>query len=124
MRRSRLLGALVVDVTPNFKVERIRDPRYVADLHECPCCIPGCRRGPIHAHHLICSLDAKARGLKASDIWCLPLCLYHHTALHAAGNERRWWETMGIDPIAFCRHYWKGWLARVPGRNWWPGATD
>jgi len=112
----------MVDVAPRFKIARIREPRYLADLHDCPCCIPGCQRGPIHAHHLTCAPEPKARGLKASDRYCLPLCVYHHSALHADGNERRWWGLWGIDASELCQRYWDGWLARTPGRNWWPGA--
>lgn len=99
------------DVTPRFKVERIRSKAHLARIRTLPCCIPGCHGQPVDAHHLT-HAEPKARGLKSGDNWTVPLChTIHHTAqtgdgVHARGNERGWWASWGIDPIALAARLW------------------
>lgn len=96
------------------EVTRTRDPAYLAWLHTLPCSVPGCTRGPIHAHHITCSPEPKARGAKASDLWCLPVCHTHHQgpqSIHETGAEQEWWSSKGIDPIALCEALWAEWHA-------------
>jgi hypothetical protein len=50
---------------------------------------------------------ARALGRKVSDEFAVPLCRGHHRALHRSGNERAWWQTVGIDPIEVARKLWK-----------------
>ena len=89
---------------------RIRDPGHLAFVAEQSCCVPGCATRPVQVHHLTCGSDPKARGVKASDLETLPICWAHHLGpcgIHAAGNERRWWHSFGVDPIALAASYVK-----------------
>ncbi|MCH7544663.1 MAG: hypothetical protein IIB65_13630 [Proteobacteria bacterium] len=45
-------------------------------------------------------------GRKVSDEWVVPLCALHHRSLHDVGDERRWWECHGIDPLAVAERLW------------------
>jgi hypothetical protein len=94
---------------PNFKVPRVRSKSHMAYVAAQPCIV--CLWQYVQVHHLTCSPDPKARGLKAGDNWTLPLCNEHHLAgfpgsLHDDGNERRWWAAHGIDPIAAAEQLW------------------
>ena len=62
-------------------------------------------------HHLT-HVQPKARGLKASDELCVPMCIHHHDpnsrfSVHAAGGEAAWWEIKGIDPRPIARKLWR-----------------
>ena len=39
-------------------------------------------------------------GARPSDCYTLPLCGAHHRAQHKFGNERLFWNTLELDPIA------------------------
>lgn len=85
-------------------VQRIRDPEYLKWIRSLAC--SSCKApAPSHAHHLT-HAQPKARGLKASDHFTVPLCQTCHqdgpTSLHGHGNERFWWDCRGIDAIALC----------------------
>ena len=41
-----------------------------------------------------------------SDEWAVPLCALHHRSLQDVGDERRWWECHGIDPLAVAERLW------------------
>jgi len=45
-------------------------------------------------------------GLKVSDEYTVPLCNGHHDAVHRTGDERAWWATRCIDPLAVAEHLW------------------
>ena len=74
--------------------------RYVRCQH---CLI--CGRAPAHAHHI---RYAQPRGLalKVSDEFTVPLCAIHHNENHATGDERKWWERHGIDPLPIAQRLW------------------
>lgn len=97
---------------PILKPVRHRSPEHLARLRSLPCSIPGCKRTPVVAHHLTCSPNPKARGLKAGDQWAVSLCeSSHHSAqsregVHHTGDERQWWADRGIDPIALAVRLW------------------
>ena len=95
------------DVSPNFKVARVRSPGHLSHLRTLPCSIFGCFDQLIEAHHLTCSPDRKARGLKAGDNWGVPLCRFHHRALHQAGAESKWWTEQGIAPVPLAEFLWR-----------------
>ena len=83
------------------KRQRSKDHlRYVGRQ---PCLI--CGRAPSHAHHI---RFAQPRGLalKVSDEFTVPLCAIHHNKNHATGDERKWWERHGIDPLPVARRLW------------------
>jgi hypothetical protein len=94
-------------VEPMFKVARIRDPAHMAFVRTQRCAVPYCQRGPIDSHHLTAGHgEGKARGLKASDRFCAPLCHHHHMQLHARGDERAWWREQRVDPLLICELLW------------------
>lgn len=82
---------------PRLKVGRWRSRLKLAFVGAMACVVPGCVCLPVQVHHLTCGPEPKARGLKAGDEWTVSLCVGHHTALHAMGNERRWWALLGLD---------------------------
>jgi hypothetical protein len=88
-------------------VQRLRDRRYLAHVAQQECLV--CRSHPVQAHHLT-HVQPKARGLKAGDQWCVPLCFTHHDELHRHGDEGRWWALQGIDPVEWAEREWKSWL--------------
>ena len=45
-------------------------------------------------------------GRKVSDEFTVPLCSSHQQELHAAGNERGWWQSQGIDPEPVAEALW------------------
>ena len=75
---------------------------FVASL---PCCV--CQATPVQVHHLLSGPEPKARGLKASDRYTLPLCSRDHASLHSHGNERLWFARINIDPVALADALWE-----------------
>ena len=94
-------SGLALAITP-----RIRSAAHLDFVRRQRCAVFGCRSRDMQAHHLLTGPDAKARGMKASDRWTIPLCGKHHDALHANGNERAWCAGHGIDPIASAEYLW------------------
>jgi hypothetical protein len=45
-------------------------------------------------------------GRKVSDRFTVPICRLHHRELHRRGNERAWWQTQGIEPLAAAATLW------------------
>jgi hypothetical protein len=81
--------------------ERDRDHlRFVASQ---PCLV--CGRTPSDPHHIKFA-EQRAMGRKVSDKFTVPICRLHHRELHRRGNERRWWETKGIDPLPIAASLW------------------
>jgi hypothetical protein len=68
-----------------------------------PCLI--CDRQPADAHHIRYA-QPRALGRKSSDEFTVPLCRIHHRELHRVGDERTWWQRVGIDPLAVARALW------------------
>jgi len=109
-------GLGMADVTPDFIEGRIRSPGHLRRLGEGNCCIPGCFRRPVFAHHLTCGPEPKARGLKAGDNNAAGLCGWHHGpgypgSLHDAGEELPWWLGQGLDPFALVAREWAASMA-------------
>jgi ERF superfamily len=75
--------------------------RYVAQQ---ACLV--CGRKPSDPHHLR-HMQPRALGRRPSDEFAVPLCRSHHRAVHRAGDERGWWQTIGIDPLKVARKLWK-----------------
>lgn len=103
----------MTEIEPRFKVPRTRSVGYLAFLGVGQiCAVPGCHATNCQVHHLTCGPEPKARGLKSSDLWCLPICFSHHDpnsrdSIHAVGDERSWWRDRGIaDPVTeLCLRY-------------------
>lgn len=101
-------SALAFPIAP-----RIRSKAHLDWIRKQRCCVPGCARRDVEAHHLLQCEDAKARGLKASDAWTVPLCHTHHMALHLYGFEQEWAQGLGVDLIATAAELWR----RSPGNK-------
>ncbi len=92
------------------KPGRWRSRPYREWLVEQGCIVPGCNCRDVQAHHLLHSEEAKARGLKPGDQWCVGLCLWHHDDLHRGGEkESDWCRRHGFDGIAQARALFAEW---------------
>jgi hypothetical protein len=41
-----------------------------------------------------------------SDEFTVPLCALHHRENHTTGDERRWWQERGLDPLKVADELW------------------
>jgi hypothetical protein len=92
------------------KLVRMRSKAHMAYVGRWPYCI-ACRRPSdrvaIQVHHITYA-QPRARGLKSSDRFTVPICVHCHTALHADGNEERWWrKSVNFDPLAVAEAFWR-----------------
>jgi hypothetical protein len=85
------------------KPVRERDRDHLKFVASQPCLV--CGRTPSDAHHIKFA-EQRAMGRKVSDRFAVPICRLHHRELHRRGNERAWWETQGIDPLAIAASLW------------------
>jgi len=83
---------------------RYRDKAHLRFVAAQPCLV--CGRKPCDPHHLRFS-QKRALGRKVSDEFAVPLCRTHHRELHRSGDEARWWESAGLDPLKVARKLWK-----------------
>lgn len=73
-----------------------------------PCCVCGSpdKTGePISQAHHSRVLSPKTLGVRVSDYSCVPLCVIHHDALHAIGDELAFWAAAGVDPAEWVRGF-------------------
>jgi hypothetical protein len=80
-----------------------RDRHHLKFLASQPCLV--CGRTPSDAHHIKFA-EQRAMGRKVSDRFTVPVCRLHHRELHRRGNERLWWESLGIDPLSVAATLW------------------
>ena len=83
---------------------RARDKAHLEFVAAKNCLV--CGRFPSQAHHVLCA-QSRALGRKVSDEWVVPLCAIHHRALHAFGDEERWWQQQDLDPITEAQGLWQ-----------------
>ena len=72
-----------------------------------------CGRTPSDPHHIKFA-QQRAMGRKVSDRFTVPICRLHHRQLHRRGNERAWWQSQGIDPLAIAASLWANTHAGEP----------
>ena len=104
-RRSKINGGVSIDKSV-FAVpseRRLRSKAHLAFVAGKPCLI--CEELPCHAHHITFA-QARGMSLKVSDEFTVPLCVVHHNALHASGNEASWWRAQRIEPLAHAQELW------------------
>lgn len=95
-----------------IKPKRFRSPAYRNHLRAKPCLGCGiCPAGTIH--HLLRG-TGHGMGLSAGDDQAVPLCPrchepQHAGSLHESGNETRWFEERGIDPLAVAAQHYREW---------------
>lgn len=105
------------------KQPRERNNIYLAWLRRLPCvagAAEGCCVGPVEAAHLRFSDAARGRinsGMQAkpADRWATPLCNHHHQHDQHKGNERAFWDRLGIDPGDLCEALHAAFLAGQEG---------
>jgi len=85
------------------KPVRERDRYHLRFVATQPCLV--CGRTPSDAHHLKFA-EQGGIGRKVSDRFTVPICRLHHRELHRRGNERAWWQSQGIDPLAIAADLW------------------
>jgi len=90
-------------VTVIGKPVRERDRNHLRFVASQPCLV--CGRTPSDAHHVKFA-EQRAMGRKVSDQFTVPVCRLHHRELHRRGDERAWWATQGIDPLAIAAKLW------------------
>jgi hypothetical protein len=83
---------------------RYRNKEHLRFITKQPCIL--CGRKPSDSHHLK-FLQPRALGRKPSDEYAVPLCRTHHRALHRAGDEQVWWQSVGVDPVKVARKLWQ-----------------
>jgi hypothetical protein len=88
-----------------------RDREHLKYVASQPCLV--CGRTPSDAHHIKFA-EQRAMGRKVSDKFTVPVCRLHHRELHRQGNERAWWESHAIDPLAIAAKLWGKTHAVVP----------
>jgi hypothetical protein len=99
-RRSAIIDKSVLALPAP---RRIRDREHVKSVAKQPCLV--CDRIPADAHHLRFA-QSRALGHKVSDEFTVPLCRGHHREVHRCGEERAWWDKIGIDPTVIARTLW------------------
>jgi len=88
-----------------------RDRDHLRFVTAQPCLV--CGRTPSDAHHIKFA-EQRAMGRKVSDRFAVPICRLHHRELHRRGNERAWWQSQGIDPLAIAASLWARTHAGAP----------
>lgn len=81
-----------VQVTPRFKIPRVRSARHLARVRLLPCCVPGCRVWRLsgcHAHHV---RTGAGTGIKPDDSLVIPACFEHHMEIHQRGALTFQWQ--------------------------------
>jgi hypothetical protein len=82
---------------------RERDRNHLRFVASQPCLV--CGRRPSDAHHIKFA-EQRAMGRKVSDRFTVPVCRLHHRELHRRGDERAWWDRLGIDPLPVAGDLW------------------
>jgi hypothetical protein len=109
--KSLLVDGGEQTVTIIRKPVRERDREHLKYVASQPCLV--CGRTPSDAHHIKFA-EQRAMGRKVSDKFTVPVCRLHHRELHRQGNERAWWESHAIDPLAIAAKLWGKTHAVVP----------
>jgi len=77
-----------------FKEPAMRSEVHLAFVrgHECLLEKAGerCNGTPVAAHHFTFLKDEGGMAEKAADIYTVPLCVFHHGALHHIGEKAFW----------------------------------
>lgn len=90
------------------KRPRAHDGKHLDFIRGLPCLVTGTR--PVEAAHVRYAAPqwgkrASGMGEKPDDRWAVPLSPAMHREQHSE-NEREWWLSKGIDPIAVALALW------------------
>ena len=94
-----------------LKQKRIRDEKYRRHIAQQPCLI--CENPDTQAAHI--SIGSFARGLKAGDDMCIPLCPAHHAMMDK--NQQKFIyahaDCFGVDVVSIvkdvCKDSYREW---------------
>lgn len=84
---------------------RLHDEKHLAFIRTLPCLVTG-DNVSVEAAHIRYS-DARIAkvnagvGAKPHDMFTVPLSGEAHRRQHTVGNERKFWDQVGIDPILY-----------------------
>lgn len=76
------------------KLKRWENQKYLQWVKSRPCCV--CQKPADDAHHII-GYGYGGIGVKAHDLFCIPLCRGHHSKLH---NDTKAWEVKHGSQLA------------------------
>jgi hypothetical protein len=92
-----------------IKTPRAHSAAHLDFIRQLPCIVCGNNICTEAAHIRFSCIAANKRktgmGEKPHDMWVLPVCGDHHRAQHG-GNEFKFWQLMGIDPIFSAMALW------------------
>jgi hypothetical protein len=80
------------------KINRIKDKKWLAAIHELPCLITK-QQTNIVAHHLLRSPSRLGMGGRSGDNHVVPLTDKMHKALHNHGDETDFFESHDIQDV-------------------------
>lgn len=83
----------------------VRLPKYLAWLRKQPCAICG-RHGPSQACHVRRGTDG-GMGIKPSDNFAFPMCIYCHNEQHWIGEET--FEAANGNLLDKCAEHFERW---------------
>lgn len=81
------------------KAVKIRSPKHLAFVKSHPCLVTKdgehCNGVPVDPHHLM-KMGGRGKGLKECDKWAVPACRRHHHEVTIAGDEEKYWLSLGM----------------------------
>lgn len=92
------------DTTVPQTGEYVRSEAYLKTVRGRQCL--ACMRPEASAHHLTFAQE-RGMSLRTGDNWAVPLCHRCHMDLHRTGDERTWWDMIGVDPLVWARSNWE-----------------
>lgn len=100
---QRLLIPSTAFARTSRKQPREESGDHLDFIRSLPCVVTGRTDGVDAAHirypDLLFGKRATGKGEKPSDCWTVPLQRDQHRDQHLHGDERAWWEGIGIDPL-------------------------
>jgi hypothetical protein len=106
IRRQRIDKSILAIGTPR----RDRDKKHLAFVAGLPCFVCGYQGDGVVGHHLM-TAQPRAKGLKVSDEYVIPLCNEHHNGLHLLGDETKFFNSHGFllpEALWFAKGLWAG----------------
>ena len=102
--RARPYPRITKEMPPHKRKPRpqVRSLDHLAFIRMLGCLIHN--TVPSQAAHIRKGADG-ARGIKPSDNYAIPLCVYCHAEQHT--GEVTWWTKLGIDPFLLAARLWE-----------------
>ena len=100
---SRQAIALEAIINAVQRQPRVHDEAHLEFVRSLPCvaCGNNISTEACHIRHSDLRVAKRQVGIgeKPSDVWTVPMCGQCHRRQHEMGNERAFWQQVGIDPI-------------------------